>query len=41
MLAHQADMQVRSMLHIPEAPVALMLAAARDELARRRGTVGR
>jgi shikimate dehydrogenase len=37
MLAHQADMQVRSMLHVPSAPVVEMLAAARAELARRRG----
>ena len=41
MLAHQADMQVRSMLHVPAAPVATMFAAARDELARRRGSAGR
>ena len=32
MLAHQADMQLRSMLGIAEAPVPLMLAAARREL---------
>jgi shikimate dehydrogenase len=37
MLAHPADMQVRSMLHVPSAPVVEMLAAARAELARRRG----
>lgn len=36
MLAHQADMQVRSMLGVPSAPVRTMLAAAREELARRR-----
>lgn len=35
MLAHQADMQLRSMLGVPAAPVAEMLAAARQELARR------
>ncbi|GAA4527138.1 shikimate dehydrogenase [Brachybacterium paraconglomeratum] len=35
MLAHQADMQVRSMLGVPAAPVSEMLAAARTELARR------
>lgn len=35
MLAHQADMQVRSMLGVPEAPVEAMLAAARAELASR------
>ncbi|MGO1258234.1 MAG: shikimate dehydrogenase [Brachybacterium sp.] len=35
MLAHQADMQLRSMLAIPAAPVREMLAAARTELARR------
>ncbi|WP_157975824.1 shikimate dehydrogenase [Brachybacterium sp. YJGR34] len=35
MLAHQADMQVRSMLGVPDAPVVEMLAAARAELARR------
>ena len=40
MLAHQADMQVRSMLDVPAAPVATMLDAARDELARRRGSAG-
>lgn len=33
MLAHQADMQVRSMLSVPSAPVAAMLRAAREELA--------
>ena len=37
MLAHQADMQVRSMLQVPSAPVDVMLEAARAELARRRG----
>lgn len=36
MLAHQADMQLRSMLTVPAAPVHEMLAAARAELARRR-----
>lgn len=36
MLAHQADMQLRSMLAVPAAPVPEMLAAARRELARRR-----
>lgn len=36
MLAHQADQQVRSMLQVPAAPVREMLAAAREELARRR-----
>lgn len=36
MLAHQADMQVRSMLSVPSAPVAVMLRATREELARRR-----
>ncbi len=41
MLAHQADMQVRSMLQVPAAPVATMLAAARAELARRGGTAAR
>ena len=35
MLAHQADMQVRSMLRVPSAPVAVMLEAARTELSRR------
>ncbi|ATG51947.1 shikimate dehydrogenase [Brachybacterium vulturis] len=35
MLAHQADMQLRSMLGVPAAPVAQMLAAAREELGRR------
>jgi shikimate dehydrogenase len=35
MLAHQADMQVRSMLRVPSAPVAVMLGAARSELSRR------
>lgn len=35
MLAHQADMQVRSMLGIPAAPVEQMLAAARAQLERR------
>ncbi|ASK66985.1 shikimate dehydrogenase [Brachybacterium avium] len=34
MLTHQADMQLRSMLGVPEAPVVQMLAAARRELAR-------
>ncbi|WP_394216364.1 shikimate dehydrogenase [Brachybacterium vulturis] len=34
MLAHQADMQLRSMLGVPSAPVAQMLAAAREELGR-------
>jgi shikimate dehydrogenase len=33
MLAHQADMQLRSMLGVAAAPVARMLAAAREELA--------
>ncbi|APX31963.1 shikimate dehydrogenase [Brachybacterium sp. P6-10-X1] len=37
MLAHQAGQQVRSMLSVPSAPVPRMLAAARDELARRAG----
>ncbi|MGP9536913.1 shikimate dehydrogenase [Brachybacterium sp. AOP43-C2-M15] len=37
MLAHQADMQVRSMLSVPSAPVAEMLAAAREALVRRDG----
>ncbi len=32
MLAHQAGQQVRSMLAVPEAPVAAMLAAARNEI---------
>lgn len=36
MLAHQADMQLRSMLAIPAAPVREMLTAARTELAERR-----
>lgn len=36
MLAHQADMQVRSMLAVPAAPVREMLAAARRELSRSR-----
>lgn len=40
MLAHQADMQVRSMLGVPAAPVGTMLDAARTELARRRESVG-
>ena len=40
MLAHQADMQLRSMLGIPAAPVAEMLAAARTELARRHRSTG-
>lgn len=35
MLAHQADMQLRSMLGVPAAPVPEMLAAARQELAHR------
>ncbi|MFC7374521.1 MULTISPECIES: shikimate dehydrogenase [unclassified Brachybacterium] len=35
MLAHQADMQVRSMLAVTAAPVTEMLAAARGEVARR------
>ncbi|GAB2549107.1 shikimate dehydrogenase [Brachybacterium huguangmaarense] len=35
MLAHQAARQVESMLGVPEAPVALMLEAARAELAAR------
>ncbi|MGP5694513.1 shikimate dehydrogenase [Brachybacterium alimentarium] len=35
MLTHQADMQIRSMLGVPAAPVAEMLAAARGELATR------
>lgn len=39
MLAHQADMQLRSMLGIPAAPVPQMLAAARAELERRRPPV--
>ncbi|MGY5764582.1 shikimate dehydrogenase [Brachybacterium sp. DNPG3] len=34
MLVHQADMQVRSMIGVPAAPVPAMLAAARAELAR-------
>jgi len=34
MLAHQADMQLRSMLAVPAAPVAQMLAAAREALGR-------
>src|SRR5699024_12813186 len=34
MLAHQADMQLRSMLGVHAAPVGRMLAAARQELAR-------
>lgn len=37
MLAHQADMQLRSMLGVPSAPVAQMLAAARQELGRAPG----
>ena len=37
MLAHQADMQVRSMLQVPSAPVETMSSAARAELVRRRG----
>lgn len=36
MLAHQADMQLRSMLAVPAAPVREMLTAARTELTRRR-----
>ena len=40
MLAHQADMQLRSMLAVPAAPVPRMLAAAREELARRRPAAG-
>lgn len=40
MLAHQADMQLRSMLGVPAAPVERMLAAARAELARGRGAEG-
>ncbi|MGO1284041.1 MAG: shikimate dehydrogenase [Brachybacterium sp.] len=40
MLAHQADMQLRSMLDIPAAPVERMLAAARTELARRHRSTG-
>lgn len=36
MLVHQADMQLRSMLGIPSAPVAQMLSAARTELGSRR-----
>lgn len=34
MLAHQADMQVRSMLGVPSAPVGTMLSAARSHLER-------
>src|SRR5699024_4972618 len=37
MLAHQADMQLRSMLGVPAAPVPRMLAAARQELSRTTG----
>src|SRR5699024_9312999 len=36
-LAHQADMQLRSMLGVPAAPVPRMLAAARQELSRTTG----
>ncbi|MDN5822402.1 MAG: shikimate dehydrogenase [Brachybacterium sp.] len=39
MLAHQADMQLRSMLGVPVAPVVQMLAAARRELGH--GAAGR
>ncbi|HLS74343.1 MAG TPA: hypothetical protein VK046_11265, partial [Actinomycetaceae bacterium] len=35
MLAHQADLQVRSMLGVGSAPVAQMLAAARDVVSER------